>query len=360
MLTVLGLLALLGVGWIARPLYGPILWGCVIGLLFTPLQRRILRSLGDARPWPGLAALLALLVAVLVVLLPLALLSVALVGQAWQLYGRIESGAWQPLHLLQAAFGAAPPWLLGLLARLGLGDVATVLGQVNAGIVGASRYLATQAFGIGQNTLGALASGGIALYLAFFVLRDGAAFNAALQRAMPLAPPQAHLLADRAALVVRATVKGYLVVASVQGLLGGLAFAVLAIDSAVLWGAAMAALSLVPLVGAALVWGPVAVYLMATGSVVEGVALLLWGLLAVGLVDNLLRPRLIGHDTRLPDWAVLVSTLGGLSVFGLNGLLLGPAIAAMALTVWQMLPLRPAPEPEPEPGSPALTAADPP
>ncbi len=330
-------LALLGAGWIVQPLYGPILWGGVIGLLFTPLQRRLLRATGPTRPLPGLAALLALLAAMLLVLLPLALLSVALVGQAWQLYGRIVSGAWQPLQLLQSAFEAAPAWLLRLLVRLGVGDVATVLGQISVAIAGASRYFATQAYGIGQGMLGLIASTGITLYLAFFVLRDGQAFNAALQRSLPLAPPQARLLADRTAAVVRATVKGYLLVATVQGLLGGLAFAVLSIDSPVLWGVAMAALSLVPLVGAALVWAPVAGYLVATGSVAEGVGLTLWGLLVIGLVDNLLRPHLIGRGTRLPDWAVLLSTLGGLSVFGLNGLLLGPAIAALAMTVVTMV-----------------------
>lgn len=340
MLRGLALLALLAVGWIALPLAGPILWGCVIGLLFKPLQRRILRAMGVARPLPGLAAFLTLLVAMVVLLLPLGLLSAALVGQAWGLYARVDSGDWQPLALLRSAFGAAPRWLVDLLARFGLGDVGTVLGQLNAGIAGAVRYLATRAYGIGQLTLGALASGGIALYLAFFVLRDGQAFNAALQRALPLPPLQARLLAERTASVVRATVKGYLLVATVQGLLGGVAFAVLGIDSAALWGTAMAALSLVPLLGAALVWAPVALYLLAIGEIGSGLGLIAWGMVVVGLVDNLLRPRLIGRETRLPDWAVLVSTLGGLSVFGLDGLLLGPAIAALALTVWQMLPAR--------------------
>jgi predicted PurR-regulated permease PerM len=117
----------------------------------------------------------------------------------------------------------------------------------------------------------------------------------------------------------------------------------------VLWAVAMAALSLVPLVGAALVWAPVAVYLLATGSTAAGLGLIAWGVLVVGLVDNLLRPRLIRRDTRLPDWAVLVTTLGGLSVFGINGLLLGPAIGAMAVAVWQLLPATTPP-----------TAADPP
>jgi hypothetical protein len=147
--------------------------------------------------------------------------------------------------------------------------------------------------------------------------------------------------------VVRATVKGNLLVAVLQGALGGLAFWVLDLRGALLWAAAMALLSLLPAVGAALVWGLVAAWLMASGRWGAGLALLAWGTLVIGLVDNLLRPLLVGKDTRLPDWVVLLATLGGMAVFGLNGFVLGPVIVAMFLAVWQLLlpqwraPLRP-------------------
>jgi predicted PurR-regulated permease PerM len=131
-------------------------------------------------------------------------------------------------------------------------------------------------------------------------------------------------------------VKGHLLVAAVQGALGGLAFWLLGVEPAVLWAAVMAFLSLVPVVGAALVWLPVALYFLITGAVWQGVALGVYGVLVIGLADNVLRPILVGRDTRLHDYVVLMTTLGGITVFGVNGLLLGPAIAAMFVAVWHL------------------------
>ena len=130
--------------------------------------------------------------------------------------------------------------------------------------------------------------------------------------------------------------KGSILVAIAQGVLGGLAFWFLGIHAALLWAVLMAFLSLVPAVGAGLVWVPVAIYLLATGAVWQGISLILYGVLVIGLVDNLLRPFLIGKDTKLPDYVVLISTLGGIQVFGLNGFVIGPLIAAMFMVTWEI------------------------
>ena len=118
--------------------------------------------------------------------------------------------------------------------------------------------------------------------------------------------------------VTRATVKGTIVVAIVQGALGGLIFWFLGIQAPVLWAVVMAFLSLLPAVGTALVWLPVAIYLLATGSVWQGAVLIAYGILVIGLVDNVLRPVLVGKDTKIPDYIVLISTLGGMAIFGLS------------------------------------------
>jgi len=136
--------------------------------------------------------------------------------------------------------------------------------------------------------------------------------------------------------VLRATVKGHLVVAVVQGALGGLAFWALGIDASLLWAVLMALLSLLPVVGSGLVWLPMALFLIASGQPWHGVALIAFGVLVIGLIDNLLRPMLVGKDTRLPDYLVMLATLGGLATFGVNGLVLGPAIAALFVAVWQI------------------------
>jgi predicted PurR-regulated permease PerM len=136
--------------------------------------------------------------------------------------------------------------------------------------------------------------------------------------------------------VIRAAVKGDLMVAAVQGALGGLAFWALGVGGALLWGVLMAFLSLLPIIGAALVWGPVAIYFFITGAVWQGLALFAFGLLVIGLIDNLLRPMLVGKDAHMPDYVVMITTLGGMAVFGINGFILGPVIAAMFIAVWHI------------------------
>jgi len=136
--------------------------------------------------------------------------------------------------------------------------------------------------------------------------------------------------------VIRATVKGNLLVAAIQGALGGVAFWFLGVSAALLWAVLMAFLSLLPAVGAGLVWVPVAIYLFMTGVVWQSLALVAWGVLVIGLVDNVLRPLLVGKDTGMPDYVVMITTLGGMAVFGINGFVVGPAIAAMFFAVWHI------------------------
>jgi hypothetical protein len=166
--------------------------------------------------------------------------------------------------------------------------------------------------------------------------RDGEALASDVRHAIPLAVAHRRELFQKFTVVVRATVKGNLVVAALQGLLGGLAFWFLDVDGALLWAVVMAFLSLLPAVGAALVWAPVALYFFLAGDFWSVAGLAAWGVLVIGLVDNLLRPLLVGKDTRLPDYLVLTTTLGGMAVFGINGFVLGPAIAAMFVAVWHI------------------------
>src|SRR5690606_2732840 len=136
--------------------------------------------------------------------------------------------------------------------------------------------------------------------------------------------------------VIRATVKGNIAVAAAQGALGGVIFYVLGIQGPVLWGVVMAFLSLLPAIGAGLIWVPVAVYFLITGDTSQGVALILYGVLVIGMVGNVLRPLLVGRDTKLPEYEVVISTLGGMALFGLNGFVVGPLIAALFITCWDL------------------------
>ena len=174
------------------------------------------------------------------------------------------------------------------------------------------------------------------LYLLFFLLRDGDRLFTLLKRSIPLQAEQQDALFEKFVTVVRATVKGDLLVALLQGSLGGLAFWGLGIRAPLVWGVLMAVVSLLPVVGAAIIWLPVALYLLVSGSIWQGLALIIFGTLAIGLVDNILRPILVGQDTKMPEYLVLISTLGGLEAFGLIGFVMGPLIAAMFLAVWDI------------------------
>jgi predicted PurR-regulated permease PerM len=157
-----------------------------------------------------------------------------------------------------------------------------------------------------------------------------------IREAVPLEADRKSALFTRFADVVRATVKGGVLVAMAQGALGGLAFWFLGVHAPILWAVLMAFLSLLPAIGAGLVWIPVAIYFLATGAIWQGLGLIAYGVLVIGLVDNLLRPFLVGKGTKLPDYVVLISTLGGIEVFGLNGFVIGPLIAAIFMVSWEI------------------------
>jgi predicted PurR-regulated permease PerM len=174
------------------------------------------------------------------------------------------------------------------------------------------------------------------LYLLFFLLRDGNLLFERLRLAVPLSPEHKRHLFSKFTTVVRATVKGNIAVAALQGALGGVIFAFLGIPGAVLWGTVMAFLSLLPAIGAGLIWGPVAIYFLLTGALWEGTVLIVFGIFVIGLVDNILRPILVGADTQIPDYMVLISTLGGMVLFGITGFVIGPVIAALFIAAWDL------------------------
>jgi len=323
----------LAFGWILLPFYGAVFWAVVLAILFMPIQRRLLRRLGERR---NLSAVLTTTSCLLLVVLPVGITGTLLIRQGTALYKRIESGELDLNAMLDRFNAALPARLRDALDGFGFGDWASIREQlVNAARQG-SELMAGKALSIGQDTFGFLVAFFVMLYLLFFLLRDGQQLLEKIRRAIPLSEPHKRRLLDKFTQVVRATVKGNLVVALIQGMLGGAIFAVLGIPGALLWGVLMVLLSLLPAVGAGLVWAPVALYFMMSGEVTKAVVLTAFGVLVIGLVDNLLRPILVGKDTRMPDYLVLISTLGGLALFGLNGFVIGPLIAALFISTWSI------------------------
>jgi predicted PurR-regulated permease PerM len=316
------------------PLGGAISWAVFIAVVFAPLQERAVRRTHGRRGWAAFGTLVLIVVSVL---LPMALLGASITQEATSFYTRFKSGDIQLADYFQRMVAVLPEWAHNALVRSGIEDLGALQHKLAQALGRSGDTLTARAFVIGQGTLDFVLQFFVMLYVLFFLLRDGRALSAAAARSLPLSPEHTRRLLDQFATVVRATVKGNVVVALVQGALGWLAFWFLDISAALLWGAVMALLSLLPAVGAALVWGPVAIYLVTTGSVLSGVGLAVWGVVVIGLVDNVLRPILVGKETRLPDWLVLVATLGGLSVFGPSGFVIGPVIAALFISAWDIL-----------------------
>jgi predicted PurR-regulated permease PerM len=176
----------------------------------------------------------------------------------------------------------------------------------------------------------------IMLYAMFFFLIDGKSILDRILYYMPLSPREEDRMVEKFVSVARATLKGTLVIGIIQGGLAGIALFLAGIGGAAFWGTVMVVLSIIPGIGTALVWVPAVIYLIAGGHYGAGIALAIWCGVVVGTVDNVLRPRLVGKDTKMSDLLILLSTLGGIFLFGAVGFIIGPIVAALFITVWDI------------------------
>lgn len=174
------------------------------------------------------------------------------------------------------------------------------------------------------------------LYLTYFLLRDGAEIARIVEQSLPLAPDVRRTLMGELGSVVRATLKSSFAIAVLQGMLGGIVFYLLGIRAPVLWGPAMGFMSLLPTVGTGVVWVPVALYLLATGSVWQGLTLAFCGLFVIGTVDNSIRPILISRSRHIPNVTVFLATMGALGLFEVNGIIIGPLVACLFTVTWRI------------------------
>ena len=176
----------------------------------------------------------------------------------------------------------------------------------------------------------------VMLYTMFFFLTGGPELLQRILAYLPLTEADKQRMVEKFISVTRATLKGTVLIGVAQGMLGGLAFWAVGFDGAIFWGIVMTVLSIVPGIGGALVWVPAVIILVATGAIARGIALAAFCGLVVGSVDNLLRPRLVGRDIQMHELLIFFSTLGGLELFGAMGFILGPILAALFVTAWEM------------------------
>lgn len=304
----------------------PIFFAIVLSILFYPIYRRIERLI------PGhenIASALTLAVAFSFVALPTYAIGTVLVDEAFDLYQSVSA---DPGGSFENVLALAPA---EFLASRGI-----MIGDVRAQLIEGLQALSASVFSLAAaattGTLGFLLKIAVALYLMFFFLKDGQRFLETASHYFPLPDAQERALFERFSSTVRAVVKGGLIVAIAQGLAGGILMWFVGIPHAALWGAVMAFLALLPFVGPPLVWGPAAFSLLLLGDITGAFILGIGGSMIIGTIDNILRPYLVGRDTRMPDALIFVSVIGGISMFGAGGIIMGPVVAALFLSVWQL------------------------
>lgn len=348
-------LASLGLLWIVTPYLGALFWALLAALLFQPLFQILLERWPDRR---NMAAALTLLIITVAVVIPALIIASLVVDQAAGVYEQMRSGQINFASYFQQVRDALPLRLRRMLDTSGFGSFEMAQARISQAVSNSVSMIARQALSIGANAAAFLLAFAVGLYVTFFLLRDGDRLGPTIVRALPLNPSIADRLAEKFCAVVRATLKGSGLVALAQGALGAVTFWIVGLPAALLWGMLMAIAALLPAIGPAIIWAPVAVYLFATGAIWQAVVVIASGVVVIGLADNLLRPMLVGRDAGIPDWLVLVTTLGGIEIAGLTGIVVGPMAGALFVTGWQIMTEQRARKQEalvdPVPGSSAI------
>ncbi|MDU5780812.1 MAG: AI-2E family transporter [Pantoea sp.] len=319
---------------VLAPYFSPILWAAILAVIFAPLKTWLRHKMGDRN---GVASLVTLLIICLIVFTPLAVIASSLVVEVNAVYLKLQSNSAQFPAVFADLLHHLPGWLRNFLSEHQMNNAAQIQQKLSTFALKGGQYMAGSVFLIGKGTFTFTVGFGVMLYLLFFLLKDGSYLVHLILEALPLSTYVKHHLFMKFAAVSRATVKGTVVVGIVQGILGGLAFWFVDIDGSLLWGALMAFLSLIPAVGSAIIWVPAAIFFFATGALWKGLFLVGFFVVIVGLVDNILRPLLVGKDTKMPDYLILIATLGGMEIYGINGFVIGPLIAALFIACWNLL-----------------------
>jgi predicted PurR-regulated permease PerM len=314
-----------------RPFLQVIVWSALIAILFYPAHRFILARVRR----PSAAAALSILFVLLVVIAPIGFVTTAVVREAAQMAQWLQDALARLRADPQSA--AALQRILDTVKQyVDVDDVASAE-QVAPIVQRVSQFLLAKSAGFVGGVVGVLVSLAFTLFTLFYLFRDGETIGARLPEILPLGRAKSEELLERTRTTITACVYGVLVIAILQGFLGGLMFAILGLPSALLWGVVMTILATIPMAGAAIVWAPAAAILFVAGSYTKAIVLFLWGALAISTIDNFLRPRLVSDRTRLHELFIFFSVLGGLRAFGFVGLLIGPVVLAITLALLEAL-----------------------
>jgi predicted PurR-regulated permease PerM len=313
---------------ILRPFITPILFGCVIGIVFYPIHVYIKRIVRGTNGSAALSTLLTLLLTIV----PLAFLVVAISNELADLAAR-SGGATGMLAQLLRSVGGVVAWI----SKVFHVPAVDLNAMLTARLEGASASLVRLGASIVGNMFTFISRAAIALVVLFFVFRDGERAASEIMAALPLGEKRVSELRTRISSTITTNVYGGVVVGALQGTLTGVSFWALGLNSPVLWGVVTGVLSLVPIFGSAIVWVPTSVVLLLTGHFVKAVILIGLGAGLIGTIDNVVRPLIIHKSLRLHPIFVFFSILGGIQFFGVLGLFVGPVVVSVAAALVLML-----------------------
>ena len=315
------------------PFLKPLLLAALLAGLFHRFYRWVTRLLGGRR---SLGAGVTLLVLLVLGLGPVSAFLGIVLQQALTMTN--QAIPWLSDHLGEASTFNVHDWLVQRFPALAryVPSQEQLLQQVATAVKTAGAYLVSFASRMTATTAAFLLNLFVMLYAMFFFFRDGHKILERIFYYLPLSDEDESRMLTQFASITRATVKGTLVIGVIQGGLGGIAFWVAGIEGAALWGTIMTILSIVPGIGAPLVWVPFVIFLYVNGQYLTATLLLVWCGAVVTTIDNFLRPVLVGRDSEMPDLLILIGTLGGLFLFGPIGFIVGPIICGLFLTVWDI------------------------
>ena len=305
----------------------PILWSIVVSIIFYPLYEKLLLMTNKK----SLSSMLSLILILLLVIMP----SIAVLGLIGnELINFINSS---DNYSFEQYFQMIPneSAINQLIAWSGL-SINDLIEKADDFLISASKMLYQSVSTISANVINFFVSLFIFVYLTFFFLRDGEKILQHCMDAFPMKNEDESYLLDQFQKTTRATIKGTVMVALAQGFLGYLTLLLIGINGALIWGAVMALLSIVPAIGTVLVWLPIALVLFLNGEIMDASLLIFSGVFIIGMIDNLLRPILIGKETKMPDYLILLTTIGGISIFGITGFIVGPIIASLFISIWSL------------------------
>ena len=313
--------------WMLGSYLYPVFWALVFAVIFYPVFDCINRVVVGKR---GLAALLTTLGIVILLAVPSIWFGSLVVQESGSMYRTFSNGSTNPLSIANHS-----NWLSAHVAQFGI-ETQAVSERLETWSSTIEEWISDSLITFSQITLTFLIHTGIMLYLLFFLFRDGPTLQTKLIAMLPLREDHERRLILRFAETTRAVVVGTLLIALIQGIIGGVTFWIAGLSAPVLWGAAMMILAIIPAVGPSLIWLPASIYLLATGPIWAGILVFIVGALLVSVIDEFLRPTLVGRNTKMPDALILLATVGGLATFGVSGLVVGPVVAAFFLSLWTM------------------------